>query len=401
MLAGGALATAAARLAGLASLGVASIVIGRALGPGGYGTFAVAFSLQWFILATASIGLANGIGYEVATGRWMANSAIRHGVVASIVLGVAGGAGGAVLLVVAGGDLLPGVSTAAIATFLAGIPLGLALVVLVGIAVALERYEAAAVMLAGQSIVIAVLAGAASLPFELSATVAAIGIGLFVTGLFSVIWALRLVSALDRQPNTLPGSPRFRESIRFGAQTWTADLINLINVRVDLILVAAFASASEAGLYAVAATIASLGVVVPEAFAQVLLPRIGALDQEGGPANATTTVRAAGRHSVISAAGTSLALLVGVLLIPVFYGPKFDDSVVLGLILIPGVAAFGISRVLGYVLAGLGRPMLSGAFRRRWFCPPFWHSFWSYRQRRRPAPRSSRPSPTPSPCSSC
>lgn len=356
MLAGGALVTAVARGIGLASLGLASIVLGRALGPDGYGTFAVAFSIQWILAVAASFGLANGIAYEVATGRWQPGSALRHGVAGSIALGLAGAAAGAVVIAAARDSLLPDVSTAAIAVLIAGIPLGVVVLNLVAIAVALERYEAAAVMLAAQSIAIATLAAAATIPYGLSATVAAIGIGLVVTGVAAVIWALRLASRLDRKSSAQPGPTRLREAIRFGAQTWAADLLNLINLRADLVLVAALAGAHEAGLYAVAATVVSLGLIVPQALSQVLLPRIGALDSEEGTPGVAATIRPAGRHSALGAVSTAVVLIVLVLLIPAFYGSEFDDAVALGLVLVPGIAALGISRVLGYMLAGLGEP---------------------------------------------
>ena len=356
VLAGGALATAVARAIGLASLGLASIVLARALGPDGYGTFAVAFSIQWILAALASLGLANGIGYEVATGRWQPGSALRHGVAGSIALGLVGAAGGAVVIAAAGDSTLPDVSTAAIVVLMAGVPLGVAVVVLVGIAIALERYEAAAVMLAGQPIAVAALAAAATIHYGVSATVAAIGIAVVTTGIASVIWALRLASKLDRESDAKPRPARLREAIRFGAQTWAADLFSLLNLRADLILIGALAGAQEAGLYAVATTVVSLGLIVPHAFAQVLLPRIGALDQEAGTAGAAAAIRPAGRHAVLVAATTSIALILLVLLIPAFYGAGFEDSVVLGLVLVPGVAALGVSRVLGYMLAGLGEP---------------------------------------------
>ncbi len=358
MLAGGAVATAVAQAAGLAALGLASIVLGRALGPDGFGTFAVALSLQAFVVGVASLGLANGIAYEVATGRWPPGSALRHAVVASILLGVLGAAGGAAVLAVFGDSLLPGVSTGAVAVLMVGVPLGVAVLVLVGVAISLERYEAAALMLAGQPIAIAVLASAAAIAFELSATIAAIGIALAASGVASAIWALGLASKLDSESDAPPAPARLREAIRFGAQTWASDLLNLINLRADLILVGALAGSGEAGLYAVAATIASLGVIAPQALAQVLLPRIGALDQapsETGE-DAVATIGRAGRQSVLVAGATSVVLVAVILLVPTFYGSDFDGSVELGLILVPGIAAFGISRVLAYMLAGLGAP---------------------------------------------
>ncbi len=354
------MAMAGAQATGLASLGLASIIIGRSLGPSGYGTFAVALSLQAFLAVLSSIGLRNGIAYEVATGRWSPGSALRHALLAGLVLGGVGGLAGIAAYALAGDSLFPGVSAAAALLLFGGTPLGVALLLLIGATTALERYEAAGLLLAAPSVGIALLASAVAISSGVSEVVAAIGGATIAVGLCAAGWALGLASDLGQGQH--PGAARghLGEAARFGARTWAADVLSLINLRGDLILVGALAASQETGLYAVAATLTTLGLVIPEALAQVLLPRVASLDRRPsrGDEGASITVGRAGRHATVIAAATSVALLAAVLLVPVVYGSSFEGSVKLGLILIPGVAALGASRVLAYALAGLGEPGL-------------------------------------------
>jgi O-antigen/teichoic acid export membrane protein len=335
---------------------LASILLGRALGPDGYGTFAVALSFQAFLIGLASIGLRNGIAYEVATGRWSADSALRQAIVASILLGGLGAAVGTAVYVAAGDSVLPGISGVTIAWLLVGIPMGVSILLLVGIATAMERYEAAAVLQAGPPVGIAVLASALAIPFGLNPAVAAIGGASIFVGLLAAAWALRLASRMNSNPRGGATTHHLKQATRFGLRIWASDLLSLMSVRGDLILVSAFATSQETGLYAVAATLTTLGLIVPEALAQVLLPRVASLGVASSGPGPDATVARSGRHATLIALATSVALVLAILLVPVIYGHSFQGAIKLGLILVPGTAALGVSRVLSYALAGLGEP---------------------------------------------
>ena len=355
------MASAAGQFLGFAALGLASIVLGRALGTGGFGTFAIAFSLQAFLVGLASLGLHNGIAYEVATGRWAPGSALRRAFTASILIGGLIAALSVAVCIPLRADLLPGASPAAIVVLLAGIPMGMLLLLLVGTAIALERYEVAGLIQVAQPAAIAVSSSVVAIVFGLSAAVAAVGAAVIAVGLVAAVWAFRLSARLDREnPDLGTQEARLRTAVGFGTRTWASDLLSLVNLRGDLILVGALSSSSQAGLYGVATAITSLGLVAPQALAQVLLPRVAGVDQKpiSAEEDSRTTIGRAGRQSVLIAIGSSLLLIVAIALVPALYGSPFDDAVPLGLILIPGVAAFGVSRVLAYALAGLGAPGL-------------------------------------------
>jgi O-antigen/teichoic acid export membrane protein len=357
MIAGGATASAIAQAAGLASLGLASIVLGRALGAHGYGVYAVANTILLILATVMSIGLGNGIAFEMASGRWSPASALRHALPASILLGGVGAALGAVLYLVAGDELLPGVSTLAVAILLGSTPGWVALFLLIGASTALERYEAFGLLQFAHPFLIAVATSAAALAFELSAVVAAIGVATLLVGIGGSIWALRVARRFDRGSAARNGPVRLTEAARFGARTWAADLLVLLNLRAPLLLVGAIAGAGEAGLYGVAATLTTLGMILPHAVAWVLLPRVASLEEgERNSEMTVATIGRAGRQTAVLAVATSIALIGAILLVPTVYGSAFDGTVRLGLILVPGIAFFGLSRVLSYALAGLNEP---------------------------------------------
>jgi len=355
MIAGGALASAVAQAGGLATMGVASIVIGRSLGAGGYGVFIVAFNLQILLAALASVGLGNGISYEMASGRWPTGPALRRTLGVSAVTGALGALVGLGVVLVSGDDLLPGVSAPAVAAVLVTVPATVAVLMLWSSAAALERYEALGLLQLGPPLAVAVIGSVLALLAGRSAAVAGIGIGAALSGTLAAAWALRVAAAAGQPTRAhLP----LGDAARFGARTWAADVLILINLRLDLLLVGALAGSREAGLYGVAATLMTLGLVVPQAISFVLLPRVASLasgrfEEEGDPVH---TIGRASRHATLLALAIVPLLVVTVLLVPLVYGNSFDDSVRLGLVLIPGIVALGVSRVQAYSLAGFGRP---------------------------------------------
>ena len=62
------------------------------------------------------------------------------------------------------------------------------------------------------------------------------------------------------------------------------------------------------------------------------------------------------RHATLLVIPTAVALVAAVVLIPVVYGGRFDRSVLLGFVLIPGVAALGVAKVASAVFTGRGFP---------------------------------------------
>jgi O-antigen/teichoic acid export membrane protein len=57
---------------------------------------------------------------------------------------------------------------------------------------------------------------------------------------------------------------------------------------------------------------------------------------------------------LLAPAGLIVAVLLA--LVPIVYGRSFDQSVVLGFVLLPGVLALGAGKVLASVVAGRGAP---------------------------------------------
>ena len=144
--------------------------------------------------------------------------------------------------------------------------------------------------------------------------------------------------------------------LRFGMKEHAGNLAQYLNLRLDLLLVGIFLGAREAGLYAVATSVAEVVWFVPDALGTVLLPRIA----RGAP----ETARAAASRACRIALGAStvlagLILVLGGVALPLLYGADFAPAWEPLAWLLAGVVLLSVSKILSKHLSGTGHPGLA------------------------------------------
>lgn len=166
----------------------------------------------------------------------------------------------------------------------------------------------------------------------------------------SLVPMLKVLRGCDR--------PRFDRSlagkgIRFGSQVWFVSLSQLMNHRLDQLLMVKLTTARELGLYAVAATVATLPAMFTTAVGQAIFPRVA--DGESS---------LVGRTSRVGLALISITCAIGALIIPFalpfLFGPSFEDAVAPALILLAATVAYSGAGILGTALSTRDRPGIPG-----------------------------------------
>jgi O-antigen/teichoic acid export membrane protein len=149
-----------------------------------------------------------------------------------------------------------------------------------------------------------------------------------------------------------------RQALRFGGLTYVNTVLQFLNYRVDIFILAAFVGASaEVGHYAVAATVVTTLWMIPWAVSSVLLPRVAALSGEQLTDQTTDVEGRALRHTVLVMVASSLVLIPLLLVgLPLVYGEDFRPAATLAILLLPGVACLGVSSVLVSATSGRGHP---------------------------------------------
>lgn len=144
----------------------------------------------------------------------------------------------------------------------------------------------------------------------------------------------------------------FSQVLHYGARFQIAVVAGIVILRADLLLVNNFRGAGEAGVYAVAAQIANLLLLLPAVIATLLFPRVASASDTRGELTMRTT-----RVTALVMFIICLVAIPGSFLLPVVYGAQFTAATLLLLILIPGVYLLGIEAVLVQHFNAAGLPM--------------------------------------------
>ena len=364
-LGAGAALSVIADMGPLVAAAVLSIVLARSIGPAANGTYALLLTLVNISVLVFSFGLGAGITYEVSRGTWPVRRAFIEAYGAAAVLGVGGAVTGFGFYLLTENTALSAVEPHLAVIALAAIPAFLAWQLAAGILLGCDRYEGYAGLQLASSLVLLLSAAGLALPFGLTGAVA----GLAASGVVTAAVGAWMLSR-GREPRHGPplrgrdprtGLDHMRRAFKFGVQSWIGNILQQANYRLDLLILGAFAAASAVGTYSVAVTITSIGWILPHGLQMVVFPRTARLDAaaESGDLSKEASDAAAARavrHSVLLLVPAGVVVAVLLVVVPLVYGAEFHQTVSLGFLLLPGVLALGVGKVLGSVVAGRGRP---------------------------------------------
>lgn len=332
----------------------ASIVLGiitaRALGPAGKGAVDLAAAAALLAALTLGLSLSSGITYQVARGAVPAARVPVLGAVAAALLGVV-----AFALLASFRDLLiaahvvpeSGIELLALAAALAAATFyqGMTRAALAGS----QRIKLAnSLDLVGRLLSVVVGLGAAAALRSPEAFVGVLITGAGVSAALQTI-ALRL--------GPLPSRVQATSILRYSLPSYGANLLQFLNYRVDLFVVAVFWGPADVGLYAVAGSLVQLIWIIYRSAAAVIFPVFAA-----GEIDAVALARLASAARIATALAVLASVMLGVgatVALPLVYGPAFEDALPALLLLIPGAIALTPAGVVAAFFLASGRPRLN------------------------------------------
>jgi O-antigen/teichoic acid export membrane protein/peptidoglycan/xylan/chitin deacetylase (PgdA/CDA1 family) len=187
--------------------------------------------------------------------------------------------------------------------------------------------------------------------------------GLSVTSA-AVIWTLgqllggvlMTVSALRRTGVAIPKAGLVRDVWGFGVRAWIGSLSTLLNFRTDQVIMGAISTNAALGVYAVAVNASEVELYVPQAVSNSLLPIIASTPAEERVERAVRTFRLV---TILTLAGSAVALALGPFLLPLVFGDAFRPSVGPFLWLVLGGIGFVASSIFSAAFAASSAPGLS------------------------------------------
>ncbi|MCE1252945.1 MAG: polysaccharide biosynthesis C-terminal domain-containing protein [Anaerolineae bacterium] len=154
------------------------------------------------------------------------------------------------------------------------------------------------------------------------------------------------------------GDSGLKEIITFSIPCYLGDLFKILNYRMDIFFVSFFQGAREVGFYSTAVGTANLILMIAQAFAINLFPKV-ASSQDTPRENALRTaqiVRIILWFNLVCSVGLGL---VSFWLLPFLYGEVFINSVTPLLLLLPGTLLLSLTFVLSSYINGIGKPRVN------------------------------------------
>jgi stage V sporulation protein B len=343
--------TAFTSLLSLGAATVTGIVIARGLGPAGRGHFASIMAWFGIALVLSDVGQSTSLTYHVA--RWpdRAGDFIASSRALMLLTGtVVAVAGVAVSPQLAGGE--EAVAWAYRIAFVGSlVNCGFAAYVFATQATSLTTWN---VLRASQPIVYLalVLVLWATRQISLLGTVIALVLSMILQGVLSATMCHRLGISAGRV-----GRAEVSELTRYGVAQSASAVPSAFGLQIDKIILARVVGAAPLGQYAVASSVVALGAPLGSAIGGAVFPRLSRSDVS------IDSRRALERKSILTTAvlltGATLGIAVaGHWLIPLLYGPGFEEAAGLLWWLVPMVIARSVSGVIGDLLRARGRPSL-------------------------------------------
>jgi O-antigen/teichoic acid export membrane protein len=335
---------------------VNSFLLARLIGPAGKGDFYLIGMLPTMLMVLIQLGLPQAFAYHAARGETA--GLLRKTSVLAMGLALAAMAATVILLPALLDSLMRGLDVELIVLALLVLPISLHTTFLTGIVIGRGDVRSFATVNVIANVAVTV-------GFVVLVGILGLGVlGAILTTLTSAVIlyvgqarnARRLVRGL-RHGAFLP--PTYGRIARFSLPSYPGSLTTFFSQRIDVLLIAwLLADASvPLGIYSLAVSLVEIVFFLPDAVAALFFPHVaGATRQDSDRhlpvvSRVTLLVTALAAIAVIPAAAVVLMLLL----------PAFREAWVPFLLLLPGVVALSVGKVLSGYLTGLGRTGVTSA----------------------------------------
>lgn len=330
---------------------VSGVLIARLLGPDGKGILAALAVYPTLIISLAELGVRQAAIYHL--GKKFHDERDVIGTVMFLLLfsSLTG------VLLCAGLYALidnPNFTHLMIALVLASIPINLAITLFQGILLGKEQIGKFSVVSWASQLLR--LLGILLFVWFLGWGVMGELVGSLVTGAAAAAYALWLVAR--HAALSFRFAPKLiKEMLSLGFTYAFALFVISLNYKVDIVILERLVLPEDIGQYTLGVNLAELLWQLPAALGVVVFSRsANAKDPAAFTRNVVKLLRVTLIVAVVGALG--LGLTAG-FLIPLVYGEAFRPSVGVLRLLLPGIVAFSLFKVLNVDLAGRGRPLLS------------------------------------------
>jgi O-antigen/teichoic acid export membrane protein len=325
------------------------ILLARLLGPAGKGDYYILILVPSTTMVLLQLGLPQAFMFYAARGRMV--SMLAKALVLTAALSLVGFLAVTVLLPLFRAAIFHGLGLEQIVLAFLALPLAINATLTTGIVMGRQAVRWYAVVniaspIATTMLLIVILGG---LGPSVNGAIAVYLIGALIQAAGFAIGARRLAAAM------VAAEPvSFRELFRYGLPYYPGSLTQFFSYRVDVYLIAFLivGPAEPLGYYSMAVGLAEMVFFFPNAVATVFFPHVAGSSREDSDRQVATVSRV----TFMVTGAAALALVPGAIVMICLVLPAFGPSIPPLLVLLPGVAALSVTKVVAGYVSGIGRP---------------------------------------------
>ena len=330
-----------------------SVVIARALGVEGKGLYVLTLTAGSLLVLLLDIGISVSIVYLTASRRYQTSELFIYTLWISMILSLLGGS---LFFLIYSNYLadtfFSGVNPIYIFLMIAFLPINLLTSVQASILLGLQRIVAYNLVGLTRSVTMLVLQiVSVVLDGGVSGAILAWCLGNTLAWLLT-LWLLRFEISLHFTNQ----KSIFKDSLSYGVKGYLANLMGFFNFRLDTFILNYFHTPVSVGLYSTGVSSAELIWNVPNSISSALFPKSAALDRQ----DASRLTAQACRNTLFLMIVLSIIFgFAGFWLIPWIFGSDFQASVIPFILLLPGIVAITVTKIINANLSGIGLPQYS------------------------------------------
>jgi O-antigen/teichoic acid export membrane protein len=337
---------------------IITVLLGRYLGAGELGLYGMILTIQAMALVFASIGFPSAILKYVAeyrNDRHKTNMIVSSGIINSIMLGIFF----SILLFFSSGIFedyfnMPGLSS--LLKLLSPIfPFALVGAVQLGLLNGLREMKKYATSLIIQSILMMVISvpliywGFGAAGAIIGVVLSSIGMNIYLTQVTNAYFNF----TFDEYARTT------KKMLQFGAKIFAAGSVNIINSRIDLIIIGLYLTSTDIGYYTIAISLSNFFLLIPSSVQKIAFPATSTYWKENNHIALNNMLNKGMKYCTIILVliGLGLGFFAEYIITIIFQKEDFVSSVLpLQILLIGTVIRGSIATPIGGSLSGIGRP---------------------------------------------
>jgi O-antigen/teichoic acid export membrane protein len=334
----GAMLSFVAQIVGLVASFLIGILIARALGPVGKGVLTVVMQVPGLLAIILNFGVASANIYFVSHERVSARVAFANSLL--LTAGAALVSAPVIMLLLRGPlAVVQGVGAVAAVCAMLSAPASLLAGWVMGIASGLGRLRYALwFSLASSGVTILGLVVMVVLQRTGVGFVSAISLAGTIVGITVVSWGIR-----DRVARPAIDLAALRAMVGYSVRSHLGGIAGYLHLRQDVLILGWLAGAGPVGIYSVGVSFAELMWYAPSALGNVILAKVARTSDDSAHDYVARSSRVSLLLMLVSGA---LAIVIVPGVIPLLFGARFFQSGLVFLILLPGVLADGVARII-------------------------------------------------------